>query len=106
MRWVVILVVLAVVLMFLGGWLYFRDTGDTSEIILDKQKVREDTEQAVEKGKELMESAAEGMQDLGQRAEETVSEEPPAEEAVSDQPVPEEPAPEEQQPERQPTDPI
>ena len=66
MRWLAILAVLAIVLMFFGGWLYFRDTGDTSEIILDKQEVKEDTEKAVEGTKETLEKAADEMQELGE----------------------------------------
>lgn len=75
MRWLAILVVLAIVLMFLRGWLSFRDTGDTSEIILDKQEVKEDTEHAVERAKEMIEKAANEVQELGKQAADTLSDE-------------------------------
>ena len=74
MRWVVILAVIAVVLMFLGGWLYFRDSGETSELILDKQKAQQDTEAAVEESKEAVQEAAEGVQRLGDKMEDAFSE--------------------------------
>jgi len=73
MRWVAVIAVIAIALMFLGGWLYFRDTGETSEVILDKQEVQEDTGAAVEEGKELMEKAAGEMRELGEEAGEVFS---------------------------------
>ncbi|MFO7907963.1 MAG: hypothetical protein ACQESR_10055 [Planctomycetota bacterium] len=75
MRWLAILAVLAIVLMFFGGWLYFRDTGDTSEIILDKQEVKEDTEDAAEGTTEMMEKAANEMQEWGEQTEDPLSDE-------------------------------
>ena len=77
MRWILGLILIAAVLMFLGGWLYFRDTGKTSEVILDKQEMRQDTEKAVEKGKELLKKAAEETQTLGKKAEEALSDDHP-----------------------------
>jgi hypothetical protein len=66
--------------MFWGGWLYFRDSGDTSEIIIDKKEVQQDTDAAVEKGTEAVKQATEGLQKLGQEISETVNEDAPAKE--------------------------
>ncbi len=78
MRGIAIVAVVALVLMFLGGWLYFSNTDSTSEVILDKEEVRQDTEQAVEQGEQVMEETAEQMQELGEGAERALSEEPSA----------------------------
>ena len=58
--------------MFLGGWLYFRDSGNTSEIILDKEKVHQDTERAVESGEKVLEKAAGGLKKLGEKTEDAL----------------------------------
>ena len=80
MRWLAILAVLAIALMFFGGWLYFQDNGDTSKIILDKQEAKEDTKDAVEGTKEAMKKAANEMQQLGEQAEDALSDEEGSEE--------------------------
>lgn len=56
MRWLIALAVV-IGLMFVGGWLYYRDTGNTAEIILDKQEVREDVHKAFNAGTEAIEKA-------------------------------------------------
>lgn len=69
MRALAILIIVAVVLMFLGGWLYFRDSGATSEIILDKEKVQQDTEKAVGGLKKLGEKTEKAFSDDDASAE-------------------------------------
>jgi lipopolysaccharide export system protein LptC len=75
MRWVAILAVLAIALMFLGGWLYFEDSENQSEIILDKQEVQEDTQQVLDASKEVLKETAEGMKRLGDKAEDALTDE-------------------------------
>jgi hypothetical protein len=92
MRLILLLAVVAIVL-FAIGWLYVRDTGETTEIILDKEEVKSDTETVVEEGRELIEETggqveeltdqpkdeSEGEQPAGQKAE--APEKAPASEA-------------------------
>lgn len=73
MRWVTLIAVVAVALMFFGGWLYFEDSGDKSEIILDKQEVKQDTQKALDTGKEVIKDAAEGLKQLGERVDDAVT---------------------------------
>lgn len=61
MRWFIALAVV-IVLMFVGGWLYYRDTGNTAEIILDKQQVREDVHKAINAGEAAIEKATEKLE--------------------------------------------
>ena len=49
-----ILIVAAVVAMVLGGWVTFSDSGDSASMTLHKEKVKQDTEAAVEKGEEFL----------------------------------------------------
>lgn len=100
MRVLALLAVIAIVLMFLGGWLYFQDGRNTSEIILDKQKVQQDTEKAVESGEEALEQAAEGLKKLGEKADDAVSDEEAA--AGPDEGAPKETS--EREPAKQPAD--
>jgi len=77
MRWAILIAVLAVALMFFGGWLYFEDSGDKSEIILDKQEVKQDTQKALDTGKEVVQDAAEGLKQLGERVDDAVTDDKP-----------------------------
>ncbi len=80
MRVVVLLVIVAIALMFLGGWLYYRDSGSTSEIILDREKVQQDTEKAVESSEQVLEKTAEGLKTIGEKTKDAFSDdEAPAE---------------------------
>jgi hypothetical protein len=63
MRWIVVLAILAAVAFALGWW-YVRDTGQSTEIIIDKEEVKGDTEEAVEQGKELLQDTREGIEEL------------------------------------------
>lgn len=83
MRGLAILAFVAIVLMFLGGWLYYHDSGSTSEIILDKQKVEQDAQQAIEKGKEAAKKAGEEISELGKDIKESVTDK-----SVEDEPTP------------------
>ena len=56
MRLIVLLAILVVVAFALGWW-YFRDTSETWEIIIDKEEVITDTEDAVERGREWLDEA-------------------------------------------------
>ena len=73
MRWAAVAAVVVVALMILAGWLYFRSTDTTGEVILDKQEMREDTQEAIDKSKELVEEAAEGAKGLSEKAQRAVS---------------------------------
>ena len=56
MRWLILLVILALVAGGLG-WFYVRDTDEKLEIIIDKEKVTTDTEEAIERGREWIDKA-------------------------------------------------
>lgn len=88
MRWVTLVAVLAIALMFLGGWLHFKDSGNTSEIILDKQEVKQDTQEALDTGKEVIQDAAEGLKKLGERAGDAVTDEKTTDEEEAEPVVP------------------
>ena len=83
MRWVILAVLVAIVLMFFGGWLYYRDTGETSEIIIDRKEVQQDTEEVIEEGTDMVESAVDEVQDLG--GEESSKKQPSEQGAASPQ---------------------
>lgn len=91
MRVIAILIIAAVALMFLGGWLYFRDSDSTSEVILDKEEVQQDTRKAMETGERVLEKAAGGLKELGDQAEDALSDDktPPetTKEGSTEQPV-------------------
>jgi Tfp pilus assembly protein PilX len=59
----VILVVIAIA----TGVVYFRRTGDTTEIVIDEQRIEATTEKAVEQGKSVLRETGEKLQDLGER---------------------------------------
>ncbi|MHB8897524.1 MAG: hypothetical protein ACYC6Y_02115 [Thermoguttaceae bacterium] len=84
MRTIAIIAILAIALMFVGGWLYFSDSQDKSELILDKQKVQEDAREMLDAGKDAVQDATQELKGLGNRAEDAIT--------------PDEPAPEEEEP--------
>ena len=63
-----VVVALLVVAMFAGDWMYLVQTDSQTQIIIDKDKVKSDTQKAVEKGKEMVDKAAKGVE---QAADET-----------------------------------
>lgn len=76
MRWVALIAILALVfLVFWGGWFYFRDSPGTSELILDKDEVRQDTREAVEEGRQLLDRASEEVGRLGDSVDDNASKE-------------------------------
>ena len=67
-----LLILAAVVLLAaLLGWLSFGNSDDSATMTIDKQEVRQDTEAAVEKAKEVAEEAK-------QKIQEAVGEDQPA----------------------------
>ncbi len=53
-----LIVIGVVVLMVIGGWITFNNTGDKATVTIETQEIKKDTEEAVEKGKELIDKAA------------------------------------------------
>ncbi|MEQ8784861.1 MAG: hypothetical protein RIC55_01120 [Pirellulaceae bacterium] len=70
-----LLVILAVaVAMLLLGWVYVRDSGDSTEIIIDKQEVQRDTDAAVDATKDFAEDAGDKLKRLGGDVEQKLDE--------------------------------
>jgi hypothetical protein len=66
MKWFLLLAMIVICgLIVLMGWIYVRNTDDTTEIILDKREVQQDTDAAVEAAKELGQELEEGIDKLG-----------------------------------------
>ena len=63
-----VVVALLVVAMFAGDWMYLVQTDSQTQIIIDKDKVKSDTQKAVDTGKEMVDKAAKGVE---QAADET-----------------------------------
>jgi uncharacterized protein YxeA len=63
MKFVIALVV-AVVLMAVAGWLTFSDSKDRATINVETQEMKEDTREAVRKGKEFSEKAGEKTREI------------------------------------------
>ena len=70
---ILILIIVAFVAMVLGGWVSFTDSGDSASMTIHKEKVKADTESAVEQGKELLEQT----QDQGEQLLDQSSQEQP-----------------------------
>ncbi|QDV17517.1 hypothetical protein Pan153_21700 [Gimesia panareensis] len=51
---IILLIVVAVVAMVLGGWISFTDSGDSASMTIHKDKMKQDTEAAVEQGEEFL----------------------------------------------------
>ncbi len=61
-----LIVVAVIVLIMIGlGWITFRNGGDATNIQIETQKMKDDTEKAIDKGKEFFDEA-------GQRTREAV----------------------------------
>ena len=73
MRWIALIAFLAIVLMFLGGWLYVKDGPTQSELILDKQEAQQDTKEMVDVTQEALQEAAEDLKDIGESTEEAIT---------------------------------
>lgn len=55
---IILLIIVATAAMVLGGWISFSDSGDSASMTIHKEKVKADTESAVEEGKELFQETA------------------------------------------------
>ena len=69
-----LIVVLLIGGMFAAGWLFIQQTPTQTQIIIDKEKVKTDTNMAVEKGRELVDQAKQNL--------ESATEEPSDEESL------------------------
>jgi hypothetical protein len=49
-----------------SGVIYFRQTEDTTEIVIDRTKLEAGAEQAAEQGKKALREAGEGLKRLGE----------------------------------------
>lgn len=58
-----VLIAIAIVLLLMGffGWVTFRNEGGDATLTIDKQKIKHDTEQVVEDGKELIRDARDAV---------------------------------------------
>ena len=78
------IIALLIVGMFAAGWLYLVQTPSQTQIIIDKDKVKSDTNMAVEKGRELVDQATKNLENAAEEAtEEPGDDEPVTEEADS-----------------------
>ena len=68
------LAIIAVIIvgMFAGGWMYLQQTETETHIVIDKDKVKSDTSKAVESGKNIIDSAAQGIENATQEPEKEV----------------------------------
>jgi len=74
-----IIIIAVIILIMIGlGWITFRNGGDATDVQFETEKMKQDTEKAIQEGKEFFDEA-------GQRTREAVDqlrddETPPAEE--------------------------
>lgn len=61
---VIILIIVAVVAMAFGGWISFNDSGEKSSVTIHKEKIKQDTESAVEQGEKLVNKATSKSKEL------------------------------------------
>ncbi|QDU01876.1 hypothetical protein V6x_15590 [Gimesia chilikensis] len=61
---VFILIVVAVVAMAFGGWISFNDSGEKASVTIHKEKIKQDTESAVEQGEKLVNKATSKSKEL------------------------------------------
>ncbi|MFI4847524.1 MAG: hypothetical protein ACIAZJ_00375 [Gimesia chilikensis] len=77
---VIILIIVAVVAMAFGGWISFNDSGQKASVTIHKEKIKQDTESAVEQGEKLVNKATSKSKELidqgnqGEPANENTSE--------------------------------
>lgn len=69
---IIILIVVAAIAMFVGGWVTFADVGQEATITIHKEEMKKDTESAIRKGEELIEDAAREGRELIDEAEESI----------------------------------
>jgi Flp pilus assembly protein TadB len=62
MRAIIIVAVILLVMVALG-WLSFRASQDRATMTIETQKIEQDTEQAVEKGREVWQDARKNLRD-------------------------------------------
>lgn len=55
---IIVAVIAAVIAMVLGGWISFTDSGESARMTIHKEKMKQDTEAAVEQGEEFLENTA------------------------------------------------
>lgn len=73
---VFILIIVAVVAMAFGGWISFNDSGEKASVTIHKEKIKQDTESAVEQGEKLVNKATSKSKELidqGEPASENAS---------------------------------
>ncbi len=68
---IVILIIVAVVAMVLGGWISFSNFDDDATMTIHKNEVNHDTEEAVQKGEEFIEKAADQGRKLIDQSEDS-----------------------------------
>ena len=61
---VFILIIVAVVAMAFGGWISFNDSGEKASVTIHKEKIKQDTESAVEQGEKLVNKATSKSKEL------------------------------------------
>lgn len=61
---VIILIIVAVVAMAFGGWISFNDSGEKASVTIHKEKIKQDTESAVEQGEKLVNEATSKSKEL------------------------------------------
>ena len=61
---VIILIIVAVVAMAFGGWISFNDSGEKASVTIHKEKIKQDTESAVEQGEKLVNKATSKSKEL------------------------------------------
>lgn len=82
MRSVIIIIVLIIVAlgaMVLGGWISFSDKDEDASMTIHKNEVKKDTEEAVQKGEDLMKDAAREGRKLIDKTEDEIDPEEPVE---------------------------
>jgi hypothetical protein len=65
-------IALIVVGLFAAGWVYIQQSDTETNIVIDKEKVKTDTSNALEKGKQMAGQAADGIEDATQEPEDEV----------------------------------
>ena len=76
---IIVLILVALVAMVLGGWISFSDKDDSASMTIHKNEVKKDTEEAVQKGEDLVKDAAREGRKLIDKAEDEIDSEEPVE---------------------------
>src|SRR5262245_53514700 len=64
--WVLLMLTVLIAILIVSGVVYFRQTEDTTEIIIDRAKLEAGAEQAAEQSKRVLRVAGEGLQRLSE----------------------------------------